>query len=78
MKKRILSILCALCLIVGLLPVTAMAAANNNGPDSIRLNDVTLTNGQYLATNDATAASTYTSGETYVALYKDGVLASQR
>ena len=72
MKKRILSVLCALCLIVSLLPTTALAVMNSTAPDAIYICGMELTDGKCLVDNNATVTD-YTSGN-YVALYQGGVL----
>ena len=72
MKKRMFSVLLCLCMVMALLPTTVLAASN--APETVKVGGIELTDGKYLATNDATTASTYTEGDSYVALYKDGVL----
>ena len=71
-KSKILSILLSLVMLLSLLPTTALAAGNY--PNSVRVYNgngtfTSLSDGQCLATNAATSAIPYTSGDTYVARY---------
>ena len=69
MKKRRLSILLSIMMLFSLLPTTALAAY----PDDVGVYNnagsrISLSNGECLAANDATGASSYTSGSSsYVA-----------
>ena len=70
-KSKILSILLSLVMLLSLLPTTALAAAYND----VKVNGVSLGDGEYLTSNAATAASiSSTEPTTYVAWYKNGVL----
>ena len=76
MKKRRLSILLSIVMLFSLLPTTALAATY---PESVRVYNgsgtiTSLSDGQCLATNAATSAIAYTSGDTYVARYDSGKL----
>ena len=71
MKKRLLSVLLCLCMVVALLPTTALAAGT--APAKIYICGMELTDGKCLTSNTATSATDYTTGD-YVALYKDGIL----
>jgi len=72
MKKRRLSILLSIVMLFSLLPTTALAAAY---PDHVRVFNesgtiTSLSDGQYLAANNASNASTgYDGSQTYVARY---------
>ena len=72
-RNRIVSALLALVMLLSLLPTTALAAGNY--PDYVRVyngnNQITsLSDGQYLAANDATSTSDgYDGTQTYVARY---------
>jgi len=70
--KRFLSAVLALIMVIGLLPMTV--GANNTAPNQIFICGITLTNGKCLTSNEATTAIDYTEGNSYVALYKDGIL----
>ena len=71
MKKRRLSILLSIVMLLSLLPTTALAAAYAD----VEVNGVTLSDGKYLASNSTkTANNSSTEPATYVAWYKDGVL----
>ena len=71
MKKRRLSILLSIVMLFSLLPTTALAADYNE----VKVNGVSLGDGEYLTSNAATAASiSSTEPTTYVAWYKNGVL----
>ena len=72
MKKKILSVLLCLCMVMALLPTTALAASG--APSTIYICGMPLTNGDCLTDNDATSATAYTNGDPYVALYQDGIL----
>lgn len=75
MKKRRLSILLSIVMLLSLLPTTALAAAY----EDVEVNGVTLGDGKYLASNSAdTASSSSTEPTTYVAWYKNGVLTLNR
>ena len=70
-KSKILSILLSLVMLLSLLPTTALATTYND----VKVNGVSLGDGEYLTSNAATAASiSSTEPTTYVAWYKDGVL----
>lgn len=70
-KSKILSILLSLVMLLSLLPTTALATTYNN----VKVNGVSLGDGEYLTSNAATAASSSsTEPTTYVAWYKNGVL----
>lgn len=70
-KSKILSILLSLVMLLSLLPTTALAATYND----VKVNGVSLGDGEYLTSNAATAASiSSTEPTTYVAWYKNGVL----
>ena len=72
--KRFLSVLLCLCMIATMMPAYVLGA-NPNAPAWIKILGMELTDGDYLASNDATTVSEdYTDGDEYVALYKDGVL----
>ena len=73
MKKRLLSILLCLCMVLALLPAAALADSST-APELIKIGGIELTDGKCLTTNEATTATAYTAGDSYVALYKDGVL----
>ena len=74
MKKRILSVLLCMCMVLTLIPGIAMAETGS-APETIRICDMPLGNGDYIASNeDLTVCEDYTEGTQYVALYKDGVL----
>ena len=71
MKKRRLSILLSIVMLLSLLPTTAFAASYAK----ISVNDIDLQDGEYLADNSSTSAQTATAApSTYVAWYKDGTL----
>ncbi len=72
MKKRILSIVLCLVMLVSLMPMGVLAAGSSTAPEKIYICGMELTDGKCLVSNDATVTD-YTSGN-YVALYKDGVL----
>lgn len=70
-KSKILSILLSLVMLLSLLPTTALATTYND----VKVNGVSLGDGEYLTSNAATAASiSSTEPTTYVAWYKNGVL----
>ena len=70
-KSKILSILLILAMLLLLLPTTALAADYNE----VKVNGVSLGDGEYLTSNAATAASiSSTKPSSYVAWYKDGTL----
>ena len=70
-KSKILSILLILAMLLLLLPTTALAADYNE----VKVNGVSLGDGEYLTSNAAATASiSSTEPTTYVAWYKDGVL----
>lgn len=52
MKKKILSVLLCLCMVMALLPTTALAASG--APSTIYICGMPLTNGDCLTDNDAT------------------------
>ena len=74
-KSKILSILLSLVMLLSLLPTTALAASPtyvtvyNENKKLISLND-----GECLTANDAENATSYTSGDPYVARYASGTL----
>ena len=70
---KLLSILLSLVMLLSLLPTTALAATYY---DKVKVNDILLENGHYLASNSSTSAETGANTEptTYVAWYKGGVL----
>ena len=71
MKKRRLSILLSIVMLLSLLPTTALATTYND----VKVNGVSLGDGKYLASNTATTAnSSSTKPSSYVAWYKDGTL----
>jgi len=73
MRKAFIVLLC-LCMVLIMLPTSVMAD-ETTAPDWIKICNIKLTDGDYLASNDATTASNdYTEDTPYVALYKDGVL----
>ena len=74
MKKRILSVLLCLCMVMALLPTTALATVPSTAPTEVYICGMTLTDGKCLASNTATSATDYTGGNDYVALYQDGIL----
>ena len=51
MKKKFLSILLCLCMVMALLPTTAFAT--DTAPELIKVGGIELTDGKYLAANDA-------------------------
>ena len=68
---KLLSMLLALVMVVGMLPTTALATTYND----VKVNGVSLGDGEYLTSNAATtASSSSTEPSSYVAWYKDGVL----
>lgn len=72
-KSKLLSILLSLVMLLSLLPTTALAAGNY--PNSVNVYNgngtiTTLSDGLCLATNAATSATAYTSGDPYVARYE--------
>ena len=70
-KSKLLSILLSLVMLLSLLPTTALATTYND----VKVNGVSLGDGEYLTSNAATAASiSSTEPTTYVAWYKNGVL----
>ncbi|MBE6964911.1 MAG: hypothetical protein E7441_02630 [Ruminococcaceae bacterium] len=72
--KRLLSVLLCICMVMTLIPAVG-AASEPAYPDYIKICNIQLNDGDYLASNSATAASNnWTPGDAYVALYKDGVL----
>ena len=73
MKKKILSVLLCLCMVLALLPTTALATGTSTAPATIYICGMALTDGKCLVSNSATSATPYTGGN-YVALYKDGIL----
>ena len=69
---KLLSMLLALVMLLSLLPTTALAAGNYS--DSVRVYNankklIGLGDGECLTANDATGASSYTGGSSYVARY---------
>ena len=69
---KLLSMLLALVMLLSLLPTTALAADNYS--DSVRVYNankklIGLGDGECLTANDATGASSYTGGSSYVARY---------
>ena len=73
MKKRFLSIVLCLSLVLALLP-TAALADSSKAPTEVYICGMTLTDGKCLTNNEAASVSNYTDGASYVALYKGGVL----
>lgn len=70
-KSKLLSILLSLVMLLSLLPTTALATTYND----VKVNGVSLGDGEYLTSNAATtASSSSTEPTTYVAWYKNGVL----
>ena len=68
---KLWTILLSLVMLLSLLPTTALAATYAE----VKVNGVSLGDGEYLTSNAATAASSSsTKPTTYVAWYKDGVL----
>ena len=68
---KLWTILLSLVMLLSLLPTTALATTYND----VKVNGVSLGDGEYLTSNAATAASSSsTKPTTYVAWYKDGVL----
>ena len=68
---KLWSFLLSLVMLLSLLPTTALAATY---PDSVRVYNenkrlISLDNGECLTANDATTASSYTGGSSYVARY---------
>ena len=74
MKKRILSVLLCLCMVMALLPTTALAAGTGTAPETIYICGMALKNGDCLINNGATSATDYTVGAPYVARYQNGIL----
>ena len=74
-RNRIVSILLALVMLLTMVPITAVTALAATYPDYVRVyngNDTitSLSDGQYLAANDATSQSSgYDGTQTYVARY---------
>ena len=70
---KLWSFLLSLVMLLSLLPTTALAATYY---DRVKVNDILLENGHYLASNSSTSAETGANTEptTYVAWYKGGVL----
>ena len=70
---KLWSFLLSLVMLLSLLPTTALAATYY---DRVKVHDILLENGHYLASNSSTSAETGANTEptTYVAWYKGGVL----
>ena len=72
MKKRRLSILLSIVMLFSLLPTTALAASPDDAVALYNGNKklISLSDGQCLTANNADSATSYTSGDSYVARYE--------